>query len=185
MISKFERFFETAITAIILLCVSQPTYSVGSVRVAKVEASSYYTSKKYGEDGLHPNNLIIEKAKFGGWISDLNQWQNSWVDFYFDRQRTIKSVEILNGFIETSQESIRDDYYYHLRPRKLQIIPDGVEKKSIYVELKDSKEKQLIELNFSDKVTKIRLVIHSVYRQSPDTKISAHEVVGLRRVRWY
>jgi|GEM_PF-1118955 len=155
-----------------------------SVPTHKVEASSYYKSSKYGTDGLHPNNLVAEKSKFGGWISDLNQWQNCWIDFYFHGNPNITGVAILNGFIEYDKKDVRDDYYYHLRPRKIQIIPNGMVENSIYIELADSKGEQLFKLNFTKGITKLRIVILSVYRESPDNKIKALDVVGLRRVLW-
>ena len=92
---------------------------------------------------------------------------------------------VLTGFMDQDPSPSRDSYYYHLRPRRVQIVPDGKHEDSVTVTLLDQKEEQSFEIHFKGAVSSVRLIIRSVYRASLHQDVDPYDVVGLRRVSWH
>src|SRR3989338_11337705 len=109
------------------------------IPVANVAASSHYQSAKYGADGLAPDQVLLESPRFGGWLSALNAWQDSWLRFDFEQAVTPARLTLKNGFIEPEKNRERDDFYYHLRARNIRLV---TEHETVELELADSKELQ-------------------------------------------
>jgi hypothetical protein len=152
-----------------------------TLTVKSITASSHYQSAKYGPDGLGPEQLLLQQPKFGGWLCALNAWQESWLEFTFSQPCVPRSLCIRNGFIEPEENRERDDFYYHLRARNIEL---STERESHRLELADQKEPQVVALPFSQPTHSLRLTIHSVWRDAPDGAIKSHDLVGLGRIDW-
>lgn len=57
-----------------------------TIKITEVRASSFYKSEAFG-----PANLIDGDKEFGGWITDVNAWQNAWIEFRFAAPASIRS----------------------------------------------------------------------------------------------
>jgi hypothetical protein len=151
------------------------------IPVLRITASSHYQSAKYGPDGLGPEQVLLDSPRFGGWLSSLNAWQDSWLRFEFAQSCLPTRLMLKNGFIEPEKNRERDDFYYHLRARHIRL---STEHETLDLELADDKEVQTLLLSLSQPTDRITLHILDVYRDSPDGKIQSHDVVGLGAIRW-
>lgn len=147
--------------------------------ITRISASSHYQSAKYGADGLGPEQVLLDAPRFGGWLCALNAWPKSWLRFEFAQACLPTRLTIKNGFIEPEKNRERDDFYYHLRARDIELC-NGHE--TLKLELADCKEELTFPLAFNSPSSAIQLTIHSVWRDSPDGAIRSHEVVGFGRV---
>lgn len=150
-----------------------------TIPIIRISSSSHYQSAKYGADGLGSEQLLLDSPRFGGWLCALNAWQESWLRFEFAHACLPTRLTIKNGFIEPEKNRERDDFYYHLRARDIELC-NGPE--TLKLELADLKDEQILPLAFSSPSSAIQLTIHSVWRDSPDGAIRSHDVVGFGRV---
>jgi hypothetical protein len=154
------------------------------VPVAQVHASSYYRSSGNVSDTFHPARLIEGRKDFGGWISDVGQVENAWIEFRFVKPARLAAVEIVNGLIEEGPNKTRDDYYFHMRAREAVLTFPDSGAPDVALTLADSKAPQVHPLDPGWPVAAVRMTINSVYRDSPDGTIKSFNVVGLRAVEW-
>lgn len=147
------------------------------IEIATIRASTQY--KEFG-----PENLIDGDKEFGGWISDVGDWRNAWVEFRFEKPAHVRAAEICNGFVEEAVSGTRDDYFFHLRASDVVISFAGAEGEAA-IHVRDVKEPQLFEIDSDAAVAAARIAIRGVHRQAPSPKIKPFDVVGLRHVAWY
>ena len=58
------------------------------IEIATVRASTQY--KRFG-----PDSLVDGDKEFGGWISDVGDWRNAWVEFRFEEPARVGAEAIL------------------------------------------------------------------------------------------
>ncbi|MEL0106308.1 MAG: hypothetical protein VW802_05115 [Rhodospirillaceae bacterium] len=150
-----------------------------TIKITEVRASSFYKSEAFG-----PANLIDGDKEFGGWITDVNAWQNAWIEFRFAAPASLSEVEICNGFIEEEIAKTRDDYFFHKRAKDIVIGFGEADPNGVQITLKDSKEPQIIPLNLSTPADRARITFMSVYDASPGDSITPYDVMGLRHIAW-
>lgn len=155
-----------------------------TIPVAEVRASSYYRSSGNVADTFHPARLIEGRKDFGGWISDVGQVGDAWIEFRFAMPARLAAVEIVNGLVEEGPNRTRDDYYFHMRAREAVLAFPDSGAPDIALTLADSKTPQVHAADPGRLVAAVRLTIKSVYRDSPDGAIKSFNVVGLRSVEW-
>lgn len=151
------------------------------IPMTRISASSHYQSAKYGTDGLGPEQLLLDSPRFGGWLSALNAWQDSWLRVEFEQACVPTRLTLRNGLIEPEKNKERDDFYYHLRARDIELFNCS---ETLHYELADCKDEQTIPLSFNTPSQTFLLTIRSVWRDAPDGTIRSHDVVGLGLIRW-
>jgi len=149
------------------------------VIVSNIAASSFYKSEKFG-----PKDLIDGDKNFGGWITDVAAWGNSWIEFRFAKPIPLASVEICNGFIEKEIDKTRDDYFFHKRAKDIAIYLGDDHPKPLHLTLKDIRDPQVLTLGILQPIQTVRIVFSSVYDSAPDPSITPYDVLGLRHVEW-
>ena len=147
------------------------------IEIATVRASTQY--KQFG-----PDSLVDGDKEFGGWISDVGDWRNAWVEFRFEEPARVGAVEICNGFVEEAVNRARDDYFFHLRAADVAVSFAGAGGGEAIL-VRDVKEPQLFEIDSDAVVEAARITIRGVHRQAPSPEIKPFDVVGLRQMTWY
>lgn len=155
-----------------------------AIAPATVAASSYYRNEGKDSDPYHPVRTAAGNKVYGGWISDVGQWDGAWIEYRFAESVRIAAVEIVNGFVEEGPAQSRDDYYYHLRLKDVTVSFPGSGAAEVALALADSKEPQAFALDPGRPVMAARIAVRSVYRDSPDGQIKPYNVAGLRSVEW-
>ena len=148
----------------------------------KIEIATVQVSTQFKNFG--PESLLDGDKKFGGWISAVGDWQNSWIEFHFVTPSRVRAVEICNGFVEEFVNRTREDYYFHLRVEKLLVsFSPGYGSAGLHV--KDDVEPQVFEIESVQNSISVRITILSVFRETPLSNVKPFDVVGLRHVEWY
>lgn len=141
---------------------------------------SHITARSsYGQ--FQASRLIDDQQDVGGWISGVGDWRDCPLELRFAEPVAPIALEVVNGFIEENKAGLRDDYYYHLRPQRIDLYL-GSSEIPVPLDLADDKAPQRLTLPPGPPVDCLRLVIRSVYRDSPDGTIRSFDVVGLRHL---
>lgn len=145
-----------------------------AVNILQVSARSTYGN-------FSASRLINGQRDVGGWISGVGEWRDCHLELRLAEPGIPVALEVVNGFIEENKVGIRDDYYYHLRPQRIDLYL-GSGEIPVPLELADDKAPQRLTIPPGPPVDSLRLVIRDVYRDSPDGTIRSFDVVGLRHL---
>ena len=148
----------------------------------RIEIATVWASTQYKDFG--PENLIDGDKEFGGWISNVGDWLNAWVEFRSERPARVRAVEIRNGFVEEAVNRTRDDYFFHLRAEDV-VISFAEAGGDAPIRVRDVKGPQLFEIDSDGASEAARITIRGIHRQAPSPEIKPFDVVGLRQVAWY